>query len=150
VPASRSRSHTGWPSEPHSCRRRSRGQRRASARRAAPQAGRWLGVPGGKIEPGESPAAAVERELREELDVTVRAVSPVASARDDRIELQLWQAVLVARTPEPRDDHDAVTWLAADELDTVPWLPVDDELLEAVRTLLAQSSAAPPEGHNAR
>jgi 8-oxo-dGTP diphosphatase len=112
------------------------GERVLAARRRRPVAG-WE-FPGGKIEPGESPAAAVERELREELDVTVRAVSPVASARDDRIELQLWHAVLVARTPEAREDHDTVTWLAAGELDTVAWLPVDRELLGPVRTLLAR------------
>jgi 8-oxo-dGTP diphosphatase len=112
------------------------GDRVLAARRRRPAVG-WE-FPGGKIEPGEAPAFAVERELHEELDVTVRAVSLLAKARDDRIELQLWHAMLVAGAPEARDDHDAVAWLAADDLDTVVWLPVDRELLDAVRTLLSR------------
>ena len=114
------------------------GGRVLAARRRKPSGG-WE-FPGGKIEPGESPDAAVERELREELGITIRALTAVASAHDDRIDLQLWQAMLVAGTPEPRADHDALVWLAAGELDDLAWLPVDRELLVSVRALLAKSA----------
>jgi ADP-ribose pyrophosphatase YjhB (NUDIX family) len=114
------------------------GGRVLAARRRKPNGG-WE-FPGGKIEPGESPDAAVERELREELGVTVHALTAVASAHDDRIDLQLWQAMLVTGTPEPRADHDALVWLAAGELDDLAWLPVDRELLVSVRALLATSA----------
>ena len=104
------------------------GGRVLAARRRKPSGG-WE-FPGGKIEPGESPDAAVERELREELGITIRALTAVASAHDGRIDLQLWQAMLVAGTPEPRADHDALVWLAAGELDD----------LVSVRALLAKSA----------
>jgi 8-oxo-dGTP diphosphatase len=93
--------------------------------------------PGGKLEPGETPAAAIERELHEELGITVRALRPIASAQDERVELQLWHVELLAGEPAARHDHDALARLSAAELADVGWLPVDRELLAAVRDLLA-------------
>jgi 8-oxo-dGTP diphosphatase len=106
-----------------------------AARRVQP-AGGWE-FPGGKVEPGESDEDAIARECLEELAVEVRAVALLAAARDDWIELVLWQVALVSGVPVALHDHDELRWLAADELDSVGWLPVDRALLDVVRPLVS-------------
>ena len=98
-----------------------------AARRTAPAAaaGGWE-LPGGKCEPGEDPAAAAVREISEELGCLVRVtgrlagVVPIAPG----LTLEVVTAEVVDGVPAPTE-HDAVRWLAADELDEVRWLPAD-------------------------
>jgi mutator protein MutT len=115
------------------------GGRVLAARRSAPEAlaGRWE-FPGGKVEPGESVPAALERELREELGVTARAGERLPGAWEVRpgLELQIWTAELVAGEPRPLQDHDALRWLDASTLDSVDWLPQDRFALPHVAKLL--------------
>ena len=112
-----------------------------AARRTAPAAaaGRWE-FPGGKVEPGETPAAALVREVGEELGCRVAVTGwlagsvPVGAAHELRVAL----ADLVDGEPRPVE-HDRVCWLGADELDAVDWLEPDRPFLAELRRRMMSS-----------
>jgi 8-oxo-dGTP diphosphatase len=102
-----------------------------AARRVAPVslAGLWE-FPGGKVEVGESDVEALERELDEELGVQVRVgprVGPDLLLGDTAV-MRVYLVSLVGGEPQ-LTEHDAFRWLAADELDQVPWIPADAPVL---------------------
>ena len=110
-----------------------------AARRSAPAAlaGRWE-FPGGKVEPGEDHLAALHRELDEELGVTV-AVGAELPGPDGgawpitgKHRMRVWFARLQDGAPEPLEDHDELRWLTAAELDDVPWLDGDVQIVAAL------------------
>ncbi|TRY18041.1 NUDIX domain-containing protein [Tessaracoccus rhinocerotis] len=112
-----------------------------AARRTTPPAGRWE-FPGGKVEPGESAPAALEREIREELlvDVVVhRRLDAPSGGRwpiNEALEMELWWCT-TAGEATPHDSHDAVRWLTAAQVYDVEWLPSD---LAAIPVLAGQLS----------
>jgi 8-oxo-dGTP diphosphatase len=88
-------------------------------------AGLWE-LPGGKVADGESDAAALARELREELGVEV-VVGPRIGhdvALSDAMTLRAYLVTQTGGTIEPRD-HRALDWVPADALDDVDWVPAD-------------------------
>jgi 8-oxo-dGTP diphosphatase len=115
-----------------------RGGRVLAARRRPPDrfAGGWE-FPGGKVEPGEDDGTALARECREELAVDVHVGRFISAARRDGLHVVLYAVRLKGGTPHAGADHDELRWLTDAELDDVPWLPIDRDLLPAVRPLLA-------------
>ncbi|MEX5294036.1 NUDIX domain-containing protein [Kocuria sp. CPCC 205268] len=85
-----------------------------------PQRGRWS-VPGGKLEPGETPAQAAVREVLEETGVRVRAGRELGTVRIPGgaglvYEVHDIAATYLGGTLRPGDDADAVRWVAPEEL----------------------------------
>jgi 8-oxo-dGTP diphosphatase len=97
------------------------------AQRARPPelAGLWE-LPGGKVAAGESDATALARELREELgvDVTVGPRIGADVALNATTTLRAYRVTQTGGALHP-NDHRALRWVSADELDGLPWVPAD-------------------------
>jgi 8-oxo-dGTP diphosphatase len=109
-----------------------------AARRTAPAsaAGRWE-FPGGKVEPGESDAESLVREVEEELGLPITIDRWLAGEApiDGRHVLRVAVASTGDGEPTPTE-HDAVRWLRADELHDVDWLEPDRPFLTELSHLL--------------
>jgi 8-oxo-dGTP diphosphatase len=115
------------------------GGRVLACERAEPPefAGRWE-FPGGKVETGESDAAALVRECAEELGVKVEIGDRIGG--DIRLGhgwavLRVYAARLIDGEPQPLE-HRELRWLRADELHTVDWLPADAPIVAALPEFL--------------
>lgn len=103
-------------------------------------AGLWE-FPGGKLEPGESPEAALVRELEEELGIHVRedALEPLAFASHGYDSFHLLMPLYACRSwsgePIPREGQ-RFAWASAQEIDKYPMPPADIPLLPALRRAL--------------
>jgi 8-oxo-dGTP diphosphatase len=108
-------------------------------------AGLWE-LPGGKVAVGESDAAALARELREELgvDVTVGARIGADVALTDTMTLRAYRVTQTGGALHP-NDHRALRWVGADDLDGLPWVPADrawvGELTQLLRSGLSVRAA---------
>jgi 8-oxo-dGTP diphosphatase len=109
-----------------------------AARRTTPPAaaGRWE-LPGGKVEPGETPEEALVREIAEELGCRVAVVGWLAGSSpiSDGLRLEVARVDLVDGEPDPVE-HDRVRWLTADRLEEVDWLDSDRPFLAELGELL--------------
>lgn len=100
-------------------------------------AGLWE-FPGGKVETGESPEAALIRELDEELGIIVRepCLAPMIFASHSYEAFHLLMPVYVCRrwegVPQARE-HAALAWVPRMRLGDYPMPPADLPLIAAIQ-----------------
>ena len=93
-------------------------------------AGYWE-FPGGKVGAGESHAAALRREILEELDTDVVVndlVLETAHAYPDRTVTLFFYRCDLLETPKPMLGQE-MDWIARSELSSLLFPPADDELI---------------------
>lgn len=106
-----------------------------------PMAGLWE-LPGGKVEPGETPEAALVRELAEELGLVAEPadLEPLTFASHGYDAMHLLMPVFVLRRwigePRPRELQE-LAWVSTAQLDTLAMPAADRPLTPHLRALLS-------------
>jgi 8-oxo-dGTP diphosphatase len=95
--------------------------------------------PGGKIEPGEAPEAALARELQEELGVTLRKCAEIARVTHkyadtvEEIEIQFFAAEITEAVVAPKA-FEKVHWVLPKELAAYDFLAANGRLVADLAT----------------
>ena len=113
--------------------------------RSSGMSGQWE-FPGGKVEPGESPAAALRRELQEELGIEAEVGALLAvneHAYDWGRGRFLFLRVDAFGGDVALHEHDRAEWVEPANLSAYDFVPADVPVAARLPALLAGPSPAP-------
>lgn len=94
--------------------------------------------PGGKLELGETPQEALEREIKEELDTEIEVGDYLQTVEYDypSFHLSMYCFFCTIKSGElVLKEHEAAKWLTVENLDSVDWLPADKGLIEQIKNI---------------
>lgn len=96
-------------------------------------------IPGGKLEPGETPEECIVREIREELATEVRAERILGVVDYDYPSFHLTMHCILCTIVSGKLqllEHEAAKWVNKETLRSVDWLPADRLILDRIEELL--------------
>ena len=96
----------------------------------------WWEFPGGKMEAGETPEEALKREIWEELETRIVVERLVETVEWDYPQFHLTMHCYLCHVESGHlelKEHEAAKWLHNDELESVNWLPADQELVRKLK-----------------
>lgn len=102
----------------------------------------WWEFPGGKIEDGESPEEALQREIWEELETSIVIERLVTTVEWDYPAFHLTMHCYWCHVDSgllTLKEHEAASWLAPHEFECVKWLPADLQIINQLKSLTAVS-----------
>ena len=95
--------------------------------------------PGGKIEEGETPEAALKREIEEELDTEIEVNELLDTIEYDypnfHLSMKCYWCTVLSGDLTLKEAEDA-KWLRKETLDSVDWLPADIQIIDKIREAL--------------
>lgn len=102
----------------------------------------WWEIPGGKIEPDESPEECIVREIKEELATEVNAEKVLGVVEYDYPTFHLTMHCILCSIVSGELkllEHKAAKWLTKETLRSVNWLPADELILDEIEKSLNTS-----------
>ena len=92
--------------------------------------------PGGKMEAGESPEEALKREIWEELETRIGIERLVTTVEWDypnfHLTMHCFWCHIESGTLTLKEHH-AARWLTKDQMESVEWLPADQEVVRMMK-----------------
>lgn len=101
-------------------------------------AGKWE-FPGGKVEPAETPAECIVREIEEELGVKTKALELLHTWNFEypgpkRFRFFAFRCQVLEGEPKVNGSHEMLAWITPDALGELDFLEADHELISMLRT----------------
>ncbi len=103
--------------------------------------GKWE-FPGGKVESGESKEEALEREILEELEVSISILKPLTSVMHHYSELDIKIHLMPylceiknTKAPQPLE-HAQIRWIHPSNADELDWADADQIILNSYKNSL--------------